>query len=249
MKRNPCGNGDGNDSMGSEKHRIHPTRLCISLSEGGNMKPRFSALVNTWISPLLNLYGFKAMNDLFVYDKRELAWCIHLQQSKWNIADKNEFTLNVGIYVPGLISLYLGRQSDMRINFKNCCIHARIGMLSEDKLDKWWLIERAPVEPISDETKGKEIQEAIKTLGMPFLQRFENRDDMLAFLLGESFKNDQIQPQSSVIRFAYAAIMLSLKGEYDRCQTVIDKAIQLGEKSPIIEHIISLKKRLSQFED
>ena len=208
------------------------------------MKNRLRSLISNSVAPLLQEHGFHRINDLFICERGEFFWCVEIQQSRWNIPDRLEFTLNVGVYVPGVMSLYLGGATETCIALEHCCIYARIGMLSEEKLDIWWSIERMVEEPVGDEVTGNDVQNAINSLGIPFLERFKSQDDVLAFLLEQPCRGEYIQPQSGTIRLAYAAILLLLQGKYAQCQGTIDRAVLLGEKKPGSEHLLSLRKRL-----
>ena len=51
---------------------------------------------------LLKAHGFKKKVYNFERKLESLSWMLNFQKSKWNTKDKCEFTVNCGIYVPGV---------------------------------------------------------------------------------------------------------------------------------------------------
>jgi len=208
------------------------------------IRKRFSALVETWIWPVLQGYGFYRVKDLFVSERGYLSWCVEIQRGKWRTPERMEFTFNVGVCVPGVVSLYLGQGTADCTSFTNCCIHTRIGMLYADKTDKWWSIGGQRATPPDDKTTGEDVCNVIRRVAIPFLDRFRTRVDVLSILLEPPTRGEPIQPHSPATRLAYAAILFLLEGDYVQCRETMDRAVLLGEKRPGGEHLLSLRERL-----
>ena len=211
---------------------------------------RLNAILKDFLNPILKPLGFTKRKNVYVREDRELSWVIHIQRSDWNSATEASFTLNGGVYVPGVASTYVNKQERKSLNLADCVVYARIGMLSESRLDCWWNL-RINDDVASVETEiGMDIKRRVENDVLPFLKRFETKEDVIGFLeapLPSKYKF--ILPPSYATRLAYAAILHSMSRRTEKYSETINKAIKEASKSHVEgvrDFYLKLRDRLSR---
>ena len=208
-------------------------------------RTRLNAILKEWVTPLLEPHGFRKRNN--VYERRvgDTAWIVDVQWSRWKSTDRAEFTLNCGVFVAGVTSVYFNRPDPSRIQVTDCCIHTRIGMLAEDKLDKWWRFQADDVAAQVDRSIGEEASSRLRAHVIPFLNRFQTPQDALEFLVTPRPKEDKhVWPQSPAIAFCYAATIASLLGRREDLATYLERATEAGRGSPIEDVVLRVRDHL-----
>jgi len=133
------------------------------------------SVIKESIQPLLKTHGFK---------KKGLQWnrcrdyfidVVTLQEAKHSSDDNIVFTLNLGIFVPSFFEAVWNKPPGGFVNEADCVVRVRLGDLIQDRpygdaLDKWWTVSGTVIE----ESTKDEIQEALKSKGVPFLDSFDN---------------------------------------------------------------------------
>ncbi len=205
---------------------------------------RLSQILKRWVTPTLQGLDFKKRQMNYVKNVDGLSWLINIQRSRWNNNTKSEFTLNCGVYVPGVFSKYANRPERPNPRIEDCSVYARIGMLMPQKSDLWWEL-RSDDLPSIDENIGRDIEDKLTSSALPFLRTFD-QPLAAADFLSNPLSTDRhcIVPPSEAVRFAYAAIIYSQVGDMDRAYPALDMAIRKSHKSPIESVIASLKNRL-----
>ena len=94
---------------------------------------------------------------------------------------KSDFTLECGVYVPRLMSIYMNRSEPRRIDIGYCCIAARIGRLAEDGEDVWWDLLPEDDATAVDGNIGDDVSLRLQTDAMRFFGRFKTPQDVLTF--------------------------------------------------------------------
>src|SRR5258708_29161951 len=87
---------------------------------------RLSAVFQGCVSPILSSHGFRKVKHGYEKKMEGLVWLLEIQRSRWNDAVEAQFTINCGIFVPGVVSRYVNQPERTRIDSTGCCIHARI---------------------------------------------------------------------------------------------------------------------------
>ncbi|REK27104.1 MAG: DUF4304 domain-containing protein [Planctomycetota bacterium] len=206
---------------------------------------RFGNILKDYLTPFLNGWDFRKRRLSYLRNKDSVTWYVGVQRGRWNNNARIEFTLNCGIFVPGVVSTYTNRPETTSIGLSDCCIIARIGMLSEKKLDKWWVLEDIVESSDSDITIGTEVNSYMEQYGLPFLSRFQTTEQILSFLHAPVSSDDSlIQPQNRTIRLAYAAILHSMRSEHDELSSAIEAAMEAGHGTPIEGVLSRLDRKL-----
>ena len=208
---------------------------------------RFNNILKNWLSPLLKSHGFKKRREVYICEGQALTDLIAIQRSRWNDAQEVQFTLNYGIYVPGVVSTYLNQTEPAKAKIDDCCITARIGMLSELRKDQWWTLRVDDAPEKVDAQIGRELQNQVKHLMIPFLEGFETRDDVVDFLINSRPKVFRfVWPQSEAQCLAYAAILLSILGRQEKCVVTLNAAVEAASNTPIEGVVLALRDQMDK---
>ena len=127
----------------------------------------------------------------------------------------------------------------------DCCLSARVGMLTEAGLDLWWTV--AAGQDTSEAAIGHEVSAVVEASALPFLRRFETLDAVLGLLKvrPSGRKGDAlVHPMAPAIRFAYAAAIYRARSMHVECAAMCDEAARAAAKTPIDEHVARFCARM-----
>lgn len=99
--------------------------------------------------------------QLYIRDRDHVFHMVDIQYSRWNDAAKASFTLNAGIYVPGVTSTFRKRPDPEKPKPSDCCISVRVGMLTHEKHDLWWELSESS-DHQSEVRVGEQISRIIR---------------------------------------------------------------------------------------
>lgn len=210
---------------------------------------RLNELLKQWINPVLKQAGFKKKNLSYVADRGSLSWYLNVQRSQWNSQEKLEFTVNCGVFVPGVVSTWTNHPPKKSVTLTKCAIYVRLGMLTEERRDRWWVLEERDDADSVDRAIGEELQNTIQEYGLGFLRDFNTPVEVAEFLVASPESAKYVDPMSRAYRLAYAAIVYYLMGNRERKTELIDEAVKMVTGSSIdgVEsHMLNLRKRLGE---
>jgi hypothetical protein len=142
-----------------------------------------------------------------------------------------KFTVNLGVYVHEVALYHGGGEAKSFVHEYNCCIRARLGETGPEKKDFWWVV-RADDEVISDAT------EELVRHGLPFLNRFDDRDRILHELMGLT-ENTFLSPPRIV-----CAIILAARGDMNAARTLLEAQSRETRNPKHPEYVRALAQRL-----
>src|SRR5262245_14086375 len=143
---------------------------------------RLTDIVSKAIAAPLRSAGFRKSGPAFLCKGHGVTWFVDVQRSRENEADRAEFTVNVGVYRPGLVGCYLNRKEPKSPSLGFCCISARLGMLSAAQRDVWWVLESEDDAAIKDAQAVTDLTGRIQDDALPFFERFHADGDVQHFL-------------------------------------------------------------------
>lgn len=193
---------------------------------------------------MLKEQGFKKSQLTFTRQLENIAFLIDIQKSRWNDKNEAQFTLNIGIYVPGVFSTYINNAEPTKVKIEHCTCYIRLGMLASNPKDIWWKLSQTDSFEIDNQV-NQELIEKLNDLVFPFFSKFESSLDVAKFLasdLGKEF--NQLFPLSKAQRLAYSAIIYFKLGEKNKSNELFTIACNISRKSPIEEIINKLKLRV-----
>jgi len=143
------------------------------------LERRLRQILKNWIEPQLKTLGFKKRAYTYTRTLDEVWWLIDIQRSRWNTSQRCEFTVNLGVYVPGFYAILRG-EDPKRPTVPDCVFNCRINKAMGIREDKWWTLHADdPAPNLSDSAIGQELTDAIVNRAIPFLQRFQKRHEIL----------------------------------------------------------------------
>jgi Domain of unknown function (DUF4304) len=205
---------------------------------------RIASIAKESLTALLKPRGFRKRGSLYRYDLKELSWLIDVQKSRWNTQEAAEFTVNFGVFVPGVIATYGNRTEPDTPGIHHCCIYGRVGDLTPDHLDKWWKVNAHDALPGADQLISADIRQHVEQYILPFEEGFRTRRDVVEYLESGYAKQPVFWPSNEVIRFAYLGILYHLLGEQTKCRSMLERAANTKTKTALDDHIQELRDRL-----
>ena len=208
---------------------------------------RLNAILKKEVTPLLRALKFKKRRLNYAYGFDELCWLVNIQKSQWNNQEQSRFTVNCGVYIPGIVSVYANISEPTSPSIRHCACSVRIGMLMPEKIDIWWTLTLGDSASV-DEDIAQDIRSKIENIALPFPHKFKSSQSVTDFLLSESSdKYKQVDPGAKTIRLEYSAIIYSKLNRHDEAKRIFDIAIEASKDSPTeytINHLKSLKLKI-----
>lgn len=196
-------------------------------------KDRVQRVLQQSVGDVLKRRGYQKQTSRYVRASGELTQMIDVQLSQWSQNKATRFTLNCGVYVPGLSSAYWNTPDPARPKLTDCCVSARVGMLSPSRLDLWWEVTDGD-DSEKDGGVVAAVRSAVTGLALPFVERFETVHDIAGFLTEDrTGAANLIEPRATATRLVYAAVLWRKLGEEARSRTCLDEAVQQAQKTPL----------------
>lgn len=131
-------------------------------------------IVGQTIQPLLKSVGFKKKGLQWNRDRGEFVDVLTVQEAKHSTSERQVFTLNLGVLVKSFYESVWRKSLNGFATEADCAVRVRLGDLIQgkpfgDANDQWWEIEGATQ---SAELIGRQIEDALKGMGIPFLEQF-----------------------------------------------------------------------------
>lgn len=205
---------------------------------------RLNTILKTEVTPLLKELYFKKRQLIYSCDFDGLSWLVNIQKSRWNDQEEAQFTVNCGVYISGVLSVYANMSEPAKPKIEHCCCSARIGMLTPEKKDIWWKLTSGDSDAV-DGSVAQDLRSKIENVVLPFLNKFKSPQAVANFLssdLGDEY--NQVAPATKAQRFAYSAIIHSKLGNGDEAKRRLSTAIEASKKSPIENIINNLKLKI-----
>lgn len=203
-----------------------------------------TAILKESVTATLRPVGFRKRRSTWILSLAELSWLVNVQRGRFNSEHRADFAIEIGIYVPGVISAYTNRTCfDEPDDIMNCCIRKRLAGVPSERV--WWELR---TEDDADSVHRRfvcEISRSLQCLGLAFLRRFATRRAVADFLV-DIDNNDSllIMPPSAPIAMCFAGIIYALLCCQEESVAAIQKATASGEATPIGSHLNAVYSRL-----
>ncbi len=198
------------------------------------LETRLAAVLRGPLARTLRSHQFRRRGSVFLSRRAEVVWIVDIQKSQWNDAGQLEFTVNGGVYVPGIVSGYLGRPEPRAPSLGHCCVSVRIGMLTASRLDRWWRLALSDLPGEIDERLAAEVSSVIESTLLPFLAQFVSLQSVAGFLSAPvDSANRLVSPQNPVQRRTFAALVFARIGDDAKAQAQIAQAALEARGTPI----------------
>jgi hypothetical protein len=132
-------------------------------------------IVGETIQPFLKSIGFKKKGLQWNRDRGDFVDVLTVQEAKHSTSAKQVFTLNLGVAVKSCHEAVWQKLLSSSVSEADCPVRLRLGDLIQgkpfgDANDQWWEVEGGTQ---SAQLIGEQIVDALKDMGIPFLERFE----------------------------------------------------------------------------
>ena len=196
-------------------------------------KGRVDEVLQGSIAEILKLRGYRKHANLHVRAVGAVCHMIEVQFSSWSPKNADRFTLNCGVYVPGVTSVFWNKPEPQRPKLTDSSIYVRVGMLAPSRLDIWWEVtNEGPSD--NDARIQSEIRSALIDMALPFVGRFETEQQIARFLTEEPGEEDKlVEPRAAATRKVYAGILWRKLGDEAKCTVCLVEAMRQAGKTPL----------------
>lgn len=210
------------------------------------LKERVARILGDSATMLLRQRGFQKRGNVYAYMvNSSLAHLVDVQHSRWNDPREVRFTLNCGVYVPGVTSAFTNTPDPSRPSIVDCCVIGRAGLLKAPYLDTWWAVSSSTSAESDAETRTQ-LGSMIEGVILPFLRRFPDRRSVAVFLTEPLIPGDQhVQPSSDALRFAYAALIWRSLEDPAKCRECLHRAAESSRDTPLESVVEGFTSRIS----
>jgi hypothetical protein len=141
----------------------------------------FAKILSNNISPYFKDLKYKKAGNNFKYFN-EIGKIVNFQKSQYY---NTRFTINIGIYLPEFEYYFYDNHkiSNEKFNESICAIRKRIGKLKKLEKDYWYELD----EETEIENLKNELEDDIKNKIIPFLNRFNDKKNILEQLFMERY--------------------------------------------------------------
>lgn len=191
-------------------------------------------IIRRYVHPVLKDHGFvrkgRIWNRLGTGD---VGQTVDIQTSQWNHGSDGSFTINVGVFIPYIYSIYLAPATSTLIGPTPSTISLRIGALRDggsllgerEGYDIWWDVGT----DIDPDEVGRTVRDILLTRALPFLDKFTAPQDVVTFIRAHPNLNIQVWQECM-----HSAILLHNLGEPDRAQSILE---QVAREHPYWKNI------------
>jgi hypothetical protein len=191
---------------------------------------RAANIIKKWLTPTMHARGFAKKGIVY---SRVLADVLHLmdiQQSDSNRKTAVRFTLNIGVYVPGVQETIYGGAERKKFSAASGLNHGRPGLFTDRNFDTWWEV-KAGEDLAKDDDVGRNMLAVVEEGAFQyFFDRLMDRTSLAEFLeVPRSKRYKQMFPYVDSPCFVYAGLIWDQLGVYDKCRTCMVKAVEAAK--------------------
>lgn len=183
--------------------------------------------LNAVIGAVLEPEGFrKAKTGYWLRDVRDFIDCVDIQLG----GSFQDFTINLGVIDRINEALVLGRPFHGIADAARSPIRSRLSHMAQD-CPQWW--------PRSDPAVHAEAAEALRTYGLPFLERMHDLEAVLAHLEARG----SIKWRDPTARMHVAALLSRLGRAEEACAALADPPKRLAD-GDWLDRVEALRRRV-----
>jgi len=218
------------------------------------LQKRFRQIIHEAVDPVMRSAGFVKNGQIYRRQLPELWWVMGVQRSRWNSSVECDFTINVGIYVPCVRSIFSPDYSEPQLpDVSECIVSCRIGTLNpERKLDLWWTLSIEDDVQVGEASIKQELSKELSQYALPFFEQFQTRRDVIAFLeylkksRSEIPRGHFIEPNVSWLPI-FLGILYWMEGNQEACfENLIQAKHRAITSNWCVPEIESLIERICQ---
>ncbi len=148
--------------------------------------------VSRHLTLVLGERGFRRNGRRWIRAGAEISHMVEIQSGRWNVGDRGDFTLSLGVFVPLAHEVVWGETPKAGVRSAASVIDIRLGeVMPEGRLsafaprgkrrDHWW-----DYDATSDfDALSRDVTESVINYGLPFLDQFDSLLAIHDFLAAE----------------------------------------------------------------
>ena len=209
------------------------------------MNPTVKDLVARHVAPVLRDAGYKKLRFNFRRTLEEVSHVFSIQTGRFRDKATPDVTVNLGIFVPGVLEVYRSTNFPSNIDAAHCSIDYTIGHVAPELRIGWWNLN-AESQSVND-AAGEEIARAIKCFGLPFLSEFQTALSV-AKHLEDAGPRDYFLPRSRIQRLTEAAVIYALNDRWEKARALFEaaQARQASKKKPLGRPVAEIARRTEE---
>ncbi|MGI4790388.1 MAG: DUF4304 domain-containing protein [Janthinobacterium lividum] len=210
-----------------------------------DLENRFNSIIRVAMTTPLTQNGFRKRGRVFSRQLDGLAWLIEIQRSRHNSKEQTAFTVDCGIYVPGVMNLYIRIPAPTVPTTIDCCIRIGNEMLTEESVNGWWTLYDPPHTVQEDAEILNDLHKRVFNHVLPFLNEFPSTSEVAQYLERPRANGEQrITPGTYAMALGCAGIIRLLRDERKAAIEALSKAVQEASGSPGEQHLRLLERHL-----
>jgi hypothetical protein len=119
------------------------------------------------------------------------------------------FTINLGVYIPEVAAVHGGGQAKAWVQEYHCSVRARLGEIGPQRQELWW-------QATMDDVVMNDVVTRLGRDGLPFLDRFGSRDQILKEWRTQTENMGASSPPRIVM-----AVILARRGDVDEARRLL----------------------------
>ena len=208
---------------------------------------RLGSVLNQGMTSVLKPLGFKRARNSYILDLNEIQQVVSIQRDQYNTRESASFTIEVGVYSPALFHFFYNLPSPIPPQASDCVILSRLRQLDDDHLGPWWNLSASDEASITDQLMADDISDRLRRHGLPLLNRFAARRDILKFLEEARQPGDWFSmPRAKPYRICYIGILHALDGDRERANAAFDSAMSSTRLESALDQIRAVRARVEE---
>ena len=198
------------------------------MTPKGALNARKKKVLQKSVLAILQSEGFTQKGIVYRRKVGNIQHVVDIQALPWNPADTIDFTINCGVFVPGVWTVYTNLIDTAEPAVWECTIGCRPGSVATPKRRDSWYLKTSDT-PEQEAAIVEDIRFVIHQIVLPFFARFPDEAEVASFLSAPRAKADQqVDPVCESKGVLYAGIIWDQLGEYSKCIGVHDPGSRNG---------------------
>jgi Domain of unknown function (DUF4304) len=202
------------------------------MSRKNPLQNRVQKIFKAELTPTLDNVGFTKHGIVYTRDLHPIVNIVDVQQSFGNTLQAISFTLNCGIYVPGVKASFWNAPEPQKLCAANGIIDMRLGSALLGRIEQWWDLKTTDGLE-RDAEIGLDIRLSLEQRAFPLFDRFREKRAIAEFLSQPRRKEDSpLFTYGEAYQRAYAAILWRMLGDQEQFNECLEQAVALSRKTP-----------------
>jgi Domain of unknown function (DUF4304) len=152
---------------------------------------RAAAIIKKWLTPTMHARGFTKKGRIYTRILADVVHLMDIQQSESNKKTEVSFSLNIGVYVPGVRTTAHHGVMPATLIGASGIVNTRAGLVAEPKKDYWWEVKSSDDQEKDDDIGQHMLSVVEGGAFRRFFDRFVDKKSLAEFLMLPRENSDQ----------------------------------------------------------